>query len=139
MQAILVLCPVKTTFHDKLHALYYVKHLDSDLAFCRPLLKEIMLEYSSSSDKEEAEERWDDIGIQLEIDDEKLGEIRTFTARDDQRREAFKHMIRAWMKQEKPQPTWLNFVEALEHLDACKNLSAHLRLKYCKLTYMYSN
>ena len=98
-----------------------------------------MLEYSSSSDKEEADERWDDIGIQLEIDDEKLGEIRRFTARDGGRKAAFKCMIRAWMKQKKPQPTWLSFVEALEHLDVCKNLSAHLRLKYCKLTDMYSN
>ena len=92
-----------------------------------------MLEYSLSSDKEEAEEHWDDIGIQLEIDDEKLGEIRS-TARDGGDKEAFKCMVRAWMKQKKPQPTWLNFVEALEHLNVCKSLSAHLRSKYCKLT-----
>ena len=122
-----------------MHYYYNDKYYVSELALPRPLLKEIMLEYSLSSDKEEADERWDDIGIQLEIDDENLGEIRWFAARDGGHREAFKRMIRVWMKQKKPQPTWLNFVEALERLDVCKNLSAHLRLKYCKLTYMYSN
>ena len=114
---------------------YYMKHLDSEL------VKEILLKYnlSSESDKEEADERWYDVGIQLEIDDEKLDEIRRCTSKFDGRKEIFKYVVRAWMKQEKPQPTWLNFVEALEHLDICKSISAYLRSKYCKLTYSNCN
>ena len=115
--------------------LIYVKHLDSEL------LKEIMLKYnlSSVSDKEEANKHWYDVGIQLEIDSEKLDEIRKCTQGFGDSRGRFKRIVRAWMKQKKPQPTWMNFVEALEHLDICKSLSAHLRLKYSKLTYSNCN
>ena len=78
----------------------------------------------------EAEEHWDDIGIQLQIVDETLEDIGSESLLHEG---SFQRMVRAWMKQEKLQPSWLNFVEALEHLKVCKNLSAHLRSKYCKL------
>ena len=95
-----------------------------------------MLEYSSSSDKEEADKRWDDIGIQLEVDDQRLNYIRGHDVR--RARDAFRSMISTWVKQKKPQPTWLNFVEALDRLNMCKNLSTHLRTNYCKLIIYYN-
>ena len=82
-----------------------------------------------SPDKMEAEEHWDDIGIQLQIVDETLEGISSNLLSYEG---SFQRMVRAWMKQEKPQPTWSTFVEALEKLNICENLSAHLRSKYCK-------
>jgi hypothetical protein len=88
-----------------------------------------MKEFMLSPDKMEAENHWDDIGIQLEIDDgilENISERNPFYGS----RESFKAMVRAWVKQKNPQPS--TFIEALECLNICKNLSAHLRSKYCK-------
>ena len=86
-------------------------------------------EMKESPDKMEAEEYWEDIGIQLQIVDETLEDIGSKSLSYEG---SFQRMIRAWMKQEKPQPTWSTFVEALEELNICKNLSAQLRSKYCK-------
>ena len=67
--------------------------------------------------------------IQLQIIDETLEDIGSESVSYER---SFHRMVKAWMKQKKPQPTWLTFVEALEELNICKNLSAHLRSKYCK-------
>ena len=83
-------------------------------------------------------ERWEDIGIQLDIADEELAAIRrrhTTSTMDDGLRhdsdQAFRDMIRFWVKQVNPQPTWLSFVKALERLKIFQKLTDQLRSKYC--------
>jgi hypothetical protein len=81
--------------------------------------------------------RWEDIGIQLDIADEELTAIRTkhTTTVDGHGQshnyvQAFRDMIRVWVKQVNPPPTWSNFVKALERLNIVQKLADHLRLKY---------
>ena len=101
----------------------------------RSLLRDIMMEYSISSEGTYMiETSWEQIGIQLEVADEELESIRKrrtskgglcdFTL-------AFRDTIRIWVKQETPPPTWSRFVEALERLKKFPKLADHLRSKYC--------
>ena len=92
-----------------------------------------MLEYTLSPDKSEAEQHWEDIGIQLEVDENLLDRYTTSISGDTR---IFKSVIRGWVKQMCPPPTWLSFVEALERLQICSTLASHLRSKYCKYLFM---
>ena len=84
-----------------------------------------------SPDKSEAEQHWEDIGVQLEVDDEMLDRYRR-PLYSDRQEWIFKAVIRSWVNQTCPPPTWLSFVEALERLQICSTLASHLRSKYCK-------
>ena len=99
----------------------------------------------STSDVEDFQiiHRWEDIGIQLDIADEKLAAIRrnhtTYT--DDgphhDSGQAFRDMIRVWIKQVNPPPTWSNFVKALERLNIAQKLTNRLQSKYCGMWQSY--
>ena len=104
----------------------------------RPSLRDILMEISTSDVRDyEIMDRWEDIGIQLEIADEELAEIRrkhttsTFegVVRHDSD-QAFRYMIRFWIKQVDPPPTWSKFVEALKRLNIVHKLTDQLRSKY---------
>ena len=99
----------------------------------RPLLKDVMMEYYSTSKCGSIAYDWELIGIQLEVDDEELKCIRGKYTSEDRcdGHLAFQDMIRVWIKQEKPPPTWLSFVEALERLKKYPEFADHLRSKYC--------
>ena len=95
------------------------------------------MEYSTSSDKHQAEKNWEEIGIQLEMDTTSLRNVRARnTDKDDypchKSDLAFREMLVEWLKQNKHPPTWLSFVEALDRLKICQNLASHLRSKFCK-------
>ena len=68
------------------------------------------MEHKTSSDRQEAESCWEEIGIQLEIEDYQLGHIRNKhtdknnfpTHKSDL---AFRDMLRAWFKKDNPTPT----------------------------------
>ena len=68
-----------------------------------------------------------DIAIQLEL------AIKYWPGNTNE--DSFRHMIKTWVQQKNPPPMWLSFVEALERLRICQNLSSHLRSKYCKYYY----
>ena len=110
--------------------MHYDVQIKHNAAFQRPLLKDVMLECTLSPDKSEAEQRWEDIGVQLEIDEEVLDKYRLY--HNDEMDMVFRKVIKAWVNQTYPPPTWLNFVEALERLQICSTLAHHLRSKYCK-------
>ena len=105
----------------------------------RPSLKEILMEISISEVPDyQIMNRWEDIGIQLDITDEELAAIRkkhtVYTSDDGLHHDpdqAFRDMIRFWVKQVNPQPTWSNFVKALERLKIFQNFTYQLRSKYC--------
>ena len=101
----------------------------------RPLLKDIMVEYKEfyGKDKYEIEGCWEEIGIQLKVDDYSLRSIISDNAETEYRTArnnfAFRDMITRWLKQENPPPTWSSFVEALERVKLLK-FAHHLRSKY---------
>jgi hypothetical protein len=102
----------------------------------RPSLKDVIMESNKSGEFFVSRE-WEDIGIQLDIADEKLAAIRrkhTRTTDDgDQHHDsdqAFRDMIRDWVKQDNPPPTWSNFAKALERLNRFQRLSDRLRSNY---------
>ena len=103
----------------------------------RPSLRDILMEIGTSGVRDyEIMKRWEDIGIQLEIADEQLASIRrrhTTSIMDGSRHDsgqAFRDMIRFWIKQVNPLPTWSKFVEALERLNIAHELTDQLRSKY---------
>ena len=112
----------------------------------RPLLKDIMMECSTSIHHKsyEIEKCWEEIGIQLEVDDEELQDIRRRCSPNKNVYSfnytgAFKDTMRVWIKQDEPQPTWARFVEALERLKKFPQFVKHLRSKYCMWTTIDSN
>ena len=84
-------------------------------------------------------ERWEDIGIQLDIADEELAAIRrkhtkyrpTMGGEHLDYVQSFRDMIRVWIKQVNPPPTWSKLVKALERLNIVHKLANLLRSKYC--------
>ena len=99
------------------------------------------MEYSTSTHQRpyEVESCWEEIGIQLEIDDQELEDIRrrcTSKTQGCDNTRAFKDTIRIWVKQDKPPPTWPGFVEALERLKIFPHFVNYLRSKYCMWSTM---
>lgn len=70
---------------------------------------------------------WEYIGLSLEIEQGDLSAIK----RDHQEsKTCFREVLRLWLKQVDPPPTWSAMVEALEVLDH-KPLAKNLKMKYC--------
>ena len=104
----------------------------------RPSLKDIVMEICIfEAPNYQIMERWEDIGLQLDIADEELAAIRsrhTISTMDglcDNYNQAFRDMIRFWIKQVNPLPTWSNFVKAFERLNIFHKFTDQLRSKYC--------
>ena len=82
-------------------------------------------------------DHWEDIGLQLDINDEELvaiGKRHTTSTVDGSQHnsnQAFRDMIRVWIKQVNPPPTWSNFVKAFERLNIFQDFIDQLRSKYC--------
>jgi hypothetical protein len=72
--------------------------------------------------------KWEAIGIQLGIADKELKSIRE--KHGTVPTYAFRDMMRVWVKQDNPPPTWSNFVKALDRLNRFQKLSDHLKSKY---------
>ena len=88
-----------------------------------PTLKALMRElYSVASD-------WENIGIQLDIDDKDFRYIRSQNNIRDSM-SCFREMCRIWLKRVYPPPSWSAVVRALEFLGH-DNLASNLRCKYC--------
>lgn len=69
---------------------------------------------------------WEDIGIDLKIDDGTLANIKQ---EQQQMRGRLREMLRTWLKQVDPQPTWTAIVEAVELIDPSH--AQKLKSKYC--------
>ena len=72
--------------------------------------------------------KWEDIGIQLDIDDGLLSEVKANYHGDSA--SSLREMLRIWLKKSNPEPSWNDIVEALECLREEK-LSQELNEKYC--------
>ena len=72
--------------------------------------------------------KWEDIGIQLDIDDGSLSKIKVDYPRDSG--DCLREMLRTWLKKGDPAPSWNDIIEALECLGEEK-LSQELKGRYC--------
>ena len=70
---------------------------------------------------------WEDIGIQLDIDDGELQTIKSNNAGDNSA--CLREMLRKWLAQTSPVPSWSAIIEAAEYLGD-QQLASRLRIKY---------
>ena len=89
----------------------------------KPLLKHLIRElHPKVSDK------WEDIGIELEVDDDKLVQIRTEFSGDNKK--CLREMMREWLKGNYPPPSWEAIAQVMDDMKE-NELATHLRSKYC--------
>ena len=83
------------------------------------LLKELLSEVSAD---------WEDIGLALDLEQGQLSAIRN-DHRESNR--CFREMLKLWLKQVEPPPTWSAIIEAIRILQY-ESLAEVLRKKYCE-------
>ena len=88
---------------------------------CAPTLRELMRALRSKT------AFWEDIGIELQISDDDLVQIKLENARDF--RSCLREMLRKWLVHVNPRPAWTAIIEALEQLGD-EELAGRLRSKY---------
>ena len=72
--------------------------------------------------------KWEDIGIQLDIDDDLLGKVKSDNHGDS--KNCLREMLRIWVKNMDPQPSWTDLAEALKVLEE-DEVAQRLKDKYC--------
>ena len=85
---------------------------------CSVLLRELLNKVS---------DKWEDIGLLLDLETGRLDAIKS-DHRDSQ--VCFREMLKLWLKQDDPPPTWPAIIEAL-HILQFKLLAEDLKKKYC--------
>ena len=83
------------------------------------LLRELSSEVSAD---------WEDIGIGLEL---KQGDLSAIKSDHHESKKCFREMMKLWLKQVDPPPTWSAIIEAIEVFEY-ESLADDLRKKYCK-------
>lgn len=71
---------------------------------------------------------WEDLGIQLEIKDGKLKQIRLNNPGDC--KACLREMMRSWLSRVNPLPSWHSIVKALDRVEH-EDIAQHLRVTYC--------
>ena len=74
-------------------------------------------------------DEWEDIGIQLDIDDGLLNQIKLDNANNS--KTCFREMLRIWLKRTNPPPSWSELADALDALGN-KLVASEIRAKYCE-------
>ena len=87
----------------------------------KPELKELMRELRAKAAD------WEDIGVELEVDDGELKQIKQDNATDS--KSCLRELFRKWLTRESPEPSWAAITDAVEHLRDEK-LATTLRSKY---------
>ena len=88
----------------------------------KPELKDVLRElYTKIADK------WEDIGIFLSIIPGKLDAIKSS---DSQSHNRLREMLKVWLQQVEPAPTWKAMVKAIRDVGN-DNLASELEKKYC--------
>ena len=71
---------------------------------------------------------WEYIGIELEIEDSNLKQVKSDNPGDS--RACLREMLRIWLSGADPRPSWPAVVEALNNLGQI-DIAQHIRTKYC--------
>ena len=74
--------------------------------------------------------KWEDIGIELEVDEHTLHQIKK--EHNDDSRKCLREMLRSWLHRIDPPPSWAAITDALQSLGD-KELAIQLRDKYIPL------
>ena len=88
----------------------------------KPKLKDLLKELKVAASD------WEDIGIELEIADSNLKQIRSNNSGDS--KACLREMLRMWLSRVDPPPSWSAIVEALDNLEH-QDIAQHIRTKYC--------
>ena len=71
--------------------------------------------------------KWEDIGIQLEIDDGQLSQIKIDNAGDS--RACLREMLRVWLRRAKPPPSWSELADSLD-VEDYGDIASQIRAEY---------
>ena len=88
----------------------------------KPKLKDLMRELKVAASD------WEYIGIELEIEDSDLKQIKSDNSGDS--KACLREMLRMWLSGVAPPPSWSAIVEALDNLGH-KDIAHHIRTIYC--------
>ena len=83
------------------------------------LLKELLSKVSAD---------WEHIGVILEL---KEGDLSAVKSDHHDSKRCFREMLRLWLKQVEPPPTWSAIIDAI-HILQYESLAEELRKKYCE-------
>jgi hypothetical protein len=72
-------------------------------------------------------DKWEDIGIMLEIEEGQLNKVKSDNAGSG---DCLREMLKIWLKRVDPKPSWSSMAEALEVLRE-QSLAEHIRKSYC--------
>ena len=92
----------------------------------KPKLKNLQEELYSKVANE-----WEDIGIQLDIEEGQLKQIKSDNAGDS--KACLREMLRVWLRRVAPPPSWQAMANALDTLGH-QDIATHLRTKYYSLS-----
>ena len=93
----------------------------------KPKLKDLQRELYSRVAND-----WEDIGIQLDIEEGQLKQIKSDNAGECKK--CLREMLRIWLSRVDPPPSWSDIAEALETLEY-KDIATYLRTEYCHNLY----
>ena len=88
----------------------------------KPKLKDLQRELYSRVAND-----WEDIGIQLDIEEGQLKQIKSDNAGECKK--CLREMLRIWLSRVDPPPSWSDIAEALEVLEHAE-LATNIRSKY---------
>ena len=88
----------------------------------KPTLKDLMRELRVKSAD------WEDIGVELEVDDGILRQIKTDNPGDS--KSCLRELFRKWLSRINPQPKWEDIIEAVEGIGD-EELASKIKAKYC--------
>jgi hypothetical protein len=83
------------------------------------LLKELLSQVSAD---------WEDIGLTLNLEQ---GQLSAIKSEYHESNKCFREMLKLWLKQVEPPPTWSAIIEAIDTLQY-ESLAKELRKKYCE-------
>ena len=87
----------------------------------KPKLKDLQKELSTVANE------WENIGIQLEIEEGQLKRIKSDNAGDCIA--CLREMLRVWLSRVAPPPSWSAMADAVDTL-GCEDIATHLRTTY---------
>ena len=96
----------------------------SGISQCIPELKALLTELRGK-----VADEWEDVGIQLDIDDGKLKQINADKGGDS--KACLREMLRVWLSRVAPPPSWSAMADALNTLGH-EDIATHLRTRYCQ-------
>ena len=93
----------------------------------KPKIKDLMKELKVAASD------WEDVGIELELEDSYLKQIKSDNSGDC--KVCLREMLRMWLSRVDPPPSWSAIVEALDNLGH-EDIAHHIRTKYAYCIYV---